>query len=64
MGDVFQGGLQFLHKNILKSEIFNGKKSLKTTMFFSVITTNLNWDIFTKDLVTFNRWDGVKNEKC
>ena len=33
-------------------------------MFFSVITTNLNWEIFTKDLVTFNRWDGVKNKKC
>ena len=29
----------------------------------SVITKNLNWDILTKNLVTFNRWDGVKDEK-
>ena len=27
-GDFFQGGLQFSHKNKLKSEIFNNKKSL------------------------------------
>ena len=27
-GDFFQGGLQFSHKNKLKSEIFNDKKSL------------------------------------
>ena len=26
-GDLFQGGLQFSHKNKLKSEIFNDKKS-------------------------------------
>ena len=32
-------------------------------MFFSVITKNLNWEIFTKNLVTFRRWDGVKDEK-
>ena len=32
-------------------------------MFFSVITKKLNWEILTKDLVTFKRWDGVKNEK-
>ena len=31
-GDVFQGGLQFSHKNTLKSEIFNDKKS-KTLIF-------------------------------
>ena len=29
-------------------------------MFFSVITKNLNWEILTKILVTFKRWDGVK----
>ena len=28
-----------------------------------VITKNLNWEILTKNLVTFKRWDGVKNEK-
>ena len=32
-------------------------------MFFSVITNNLNWRIFIKNLVTFKRWDGVKDEK-
>ena len=31
-------------------------------MFFSVITTNLNWQILTKNLVTFG-WGGVKDEK-
>ena len=24
---------------------------------------NLNWEILTKNLVTFKRWDGVKDEK-
>ena len=36
-------------------------------MFFSVITVitkNLNKEILTKILVTFKRWDGVKDEKC
>ena len=32
-------------------------------MFFSVITKNLNWEIVTKNLVTFKKWDGVKDEK-
>ena len=32
-------------------------------MFFSVVTKNLNWEILTKNLVTFKRWDGVKDEK-
>ena len=32
-------------------------------MFLSVITKNLNWDILTKNLLTFKRWDGVKDEK-
>ena len=45
-----------------KSETFN-KKSLLTKMFSSVITKNLNWEILTKNLVTFKRWDGVKDEK-
>ena len=31
-------------------------------MFLSVITQNLNWEIFTKNLVTFKKWDDVKNE--
>ena len=32
-------------------------------MFVSVITKNLNWEVLTKNLVTFKRWDGVKDEK-
>ena len=32
-------------------------------MFFSVITKNLNWEISTKNLVTFKRWDGVNDKK-
>ena len=31
-------------------------------MFFSDVTKN-NWEILTKSLVTFKRWDGVKDEK-
>ena len=32
-------------------------------MFFSVITKNLEWEILTKNLVTFKRSDGVKDIK-
>ena len=32
-------------------------------MFFSVITKKLNWKISTKNLVTFKRFDGVRDEK-
>ena len=32
-------------------------------MLFFVMTKNLNWKISTKNLVTFKRWDGVKDEK-
>ena len=32
-------------------------------MFLSPITKNLNLEIVTKNLVTFKRWDGVKDEK-
>ena len=32
-------------------------------MFSSVITKNLNWEILTKNLVTFKRWDGGNDEK-
>ena len=31
-------------------------------IFFSVITKNLNWEILTKNLATFKRLDGVKDE--
>ena len=33
-------------------------------MFFSIPTKNWNWEILTKNLVIFKRWDGVKNERC
>ena len=42
------GGCSFYIKNILKSEIPNGKKFLNN---FSVITKNLNWEMLTKKLV-------------
>ena len=32
-------------------------------MFFSEISKNLNWEILTKNLVTFKRWVRVKDEK-
>ena len=32
-------------------------------MFLSVITKNLTWEILTKNLVAFKRWDGVNDEK-
>ena len=30
-------------------------------MFFSVTTKNLNWEMLTKNLVTFKRWDEIKD---
>ena len=32
-------------------------------MSFSFIGKNLKWEVLTKNLVTFKRWDGVKDEK-
>ena len=32
-------------------------------MLFSVATKNSNWEILTKNLVTFKRYVGVKDEK-
>ena len=32
-------------------------------MLCSVVTKNLNWEILTKNLVTFKRQDGVRDEK-
>ena len=32
-------------------------------MFFSVTTMNLNREILTKNLVTFKKWDEIKDEK-
>ena len=54
-GWLFSGGLQFLHKNTSKSEIFDDKKSLWGKIFFSVINKNSNWEIVPKNSVTFKR---------
>ena len=32
-------------------------------MFFYAITKNLIWEVSTKNLVTFKRWHGIKDEK-
>ena len=56
-------GLQFFPKNKLKSEIFIDKKSLQAKILFSVKTKNSNWEILVNNLVTFKKWDGVKDEK-
>ena len=55
-------GSYLLHKNKLKSEILNNKSNYKPKCL-SAITKNLNWQVFTKNLVTFKRLDGVKDEK-
>ena len=57
--EEFSGGCCFYIKNAQKSGIFIDKKSLYTKMFFSVITKNINWEILTKNLVTFKRWTGL-----
>ena len=58
-GELFLGSRSFYIKK-LNPEIFNEKKFYKQKHF---ITKNLNWEILTKNLVTFKRWDGVKDEK-
>ena len=37
------------------------KKVYTQKMFFSILTKNLNWENLTKKLVTFKRWDGIKD---
>ena len=32
-------------------------------MFFSIMTKNFNWEISTKNLVNFKRWDWVNDKK-
>ena len=48
-------------KNKLKSGILNDEKNYKPKCL-SAITKNLNWQILTKNLVTFKRSDGLKME--
>ena len=33
-------------------------KKVNKQNYFSVVTKNLNWEILTKNFVTFKRWDG------
>ena len=35
----------------------------KEKKFCPVITKNSDWEILTKNIVTFKRWEGVKDEK-
>ena len=56
------GGAVFPLKNKLWSGICN-HKNVSKLKGISVLTKNLNWNILTKNLVTFKRWDGVKDEK-
>ena len=32
-------------------------------MFLSILKMNSNWEVLTKHLVTFKRYDGAKDEK-
>ena len=56
-GDVFQGGCSCYMKNKLQ---YLTTKILLKKQIFSVITNNLNWEIFTKNLVTLGRWNRIK----
>ena len=42
---------------------FYATKNQKAKLL-SAITTNLNWQLLTKDLIIFKRQDGFKDEKC
>ena len=39
------------------------KKIYTQKMFSSILTKNLNWEVLTKNLVTFKRWDGIRFSK-
>ena len=39
------------------------KKVFKQKCFSFFLTKNLNWEILTRNLVTFKRWDSFKDEK-
>ena len=60
MGWHFLGGKVVVYyiNDKLKSEIFNKKKFINKMLF-----TVLNWEILTKNLVTFKRWERVKDKK-
>ena len=33
----------------------------KQKMFFSILTKNLNWEVLIKNLLTFKRWDEIRD---
>ena len=59
-GEFFSEFCDFHIKNKLKSEIFNEKKVYNKHKFFSVIS---NWEILTKNLVTFKRKKRMKEDE-
>ena len=56
------GACSFYITDKLKPDRINDKKFV-IKKIFSAISKNLNWEILTKNLVTFKRWDGVKGWK-
>ena len=62
-GVTFSGCYSFYIKNELKSEIWNNNKKPIDNNFFLCHNLYKNWEILSKNLVTFKRWDGFKDEK-
>ena len=62
-GWPFQGGCRFYRKSKLKSEYLMTKKVYQQKVFLFIKTKDWNWEIQSKNLVTFKRWHEVKNEK-
>ena len=57
------GGCSIYVKRKLKSEIFNDKKFYKQKNVFLCVLNNWNWEIFTKNLVTFKIFDGINKDE-
>ena len=60
--DLLQGVVVLTQKNKLKSGTLMTKKFINKNIS-SVITRNINWQILTKNLITFKRSNGVNDEK-
>ena len=39
------------------------KRFMNKKMFFSILTKDLKREVLTKKLLTFKRWDGIKDAK-
>ena len=57
------GGRGGLHKKYTKNLKYLMTKKVYEQKHVSVITKNLNCEILTKNLVTFKRWDGDRDQK-